>query len=376
MGMRFRIVTVLCVLALCAGAHANASTERELIRGAIAATGSVDPIDVTLVQLAIEHELDKITGRLGEGPPTVHRAHRLHVLLQKRYLREYDEVADGLSDIVDRRAYNCLSATLLYGLAAERLGFEAFILERPSHLRLRLRMGQRAIDIETTQRHGFDRQAREAAAADAADRTGIEETRTGGAHSEYRELPLEAAIGFGWLNRAWRELEGGRAIVAAEHASRALAHLGTSRETDVEELQKLFTRAFRAEYEQGRFDEALAIARLDASAFPETTTSRDRLLAAAAKVIEGAAEADEPARAESILDDTVLRLRGTHDAERIVRQTAPITAASAVRAGEFDRAARLAAKYRDVEPDPIEGARLVAWVEARRPHDTSPSPCP
>jgi hypothetical protein len=369
MGMHFRIVSVLCVLALCAGAQAAASTERELIRGAVAATGSVDPIDVTLVQLAIEHELDRIAGRLGDGPPTVHRAHRLHVLLQKRYLREYDEVADGLSDIVDRRAYNCLSATLLYGLAAQRLGFEAFVLERPSHLRLRLRTGERAIDIETTQRHGFDRQA-----AEATDRAGIEETRTGGVHSEYRELPLEAAIGFGWLNRAWRELEGGRAIVAAEHASRALEHLGPPRETDVEELQKLFTRAFRAEYEQGRFDEALAIARFDASAFPDTTTSRDRLLAAAAKVIEDAADAGEPARAESILDDTVLRLAGTHDAERIVRQTAPIAAASAVRSGEFDRAARLAARYRDVEPDPIEGARLVAWVEARRPSDASPCP--
>jgi hypothetical protein len=368
MGMRLRIVSVLCAVALCAGGRAAASSERELIRGAIAATGVSDPIDVTLVQAAIESELDRIAHKLGEGPASVHRAHRLHVLLQKRYLQAYDEVADGLSDIVDRRSYNCLSATLLYGLAARRLGFDAFVLERPGHLRLRLRAGERTIDVETTQRHGFDREkARPELAA-------IEETRTGEPRSDYRELPLEAAIGFGWLNRAWRELEAGRATEAAEHASLAVAHLGLERESDAEELQRLFTRAFRTEYEQGRFDAALAIARLDASSFPETTTSRDRLLAAAAKVIEHASEADQPSRAESILDDTVLRLRGTPDGERIVRQTAPIAAASAVRAGEFDRAARLAARYADVEPDPVEGARLVVWVESRRPHDAAPCP--
>ena len=369
MGARFRIVSVLCVLALSACAHAAAAPERELIRGAIAATGVTDPVDVTLVQAAIESELGRIADRLGDGPPTVHRAHRLHVLLQKRYLREYDAAADSLADIVDRRAYNCLSATLLYGLAARRLGFEAFVLERPSHLRPRLRAGSRAIDIETTHRHGFDRQAVEVLAP-----SGIDEARTGGERSEYRELPLEAAIGFGWLNRAWRELESGRATTAAEHASQALVHLGTRRETDDDEVQRLFTRAFRAEYEQGRFEEALAIARLDAAAFPETTTSRDRLLAAAAKVIEDASDADEPARAESILDDAVLRLAGTHDAQRIVRQTAPIVTASAVRTGEFDLAARLAERYAQAEPDPVEGSRLVAWVESRRPRDANPCP--
>jgi len=377
MGMRIRIATLFCVFSAWAGVCAAAPTERELIRAALAAAGTADPIDVTLAQIAIERELDRIEHRLGGGRPTVHRAHRLHELLQKRYLRQYEPTADGLAAILERGSYNCLSATLLYGLVSRRLGFEALVLERPSHLRLRLRGGTRTVDVETTQRYGFDPgPARQVPRAE-----GVEETRTGGIGpsraappaAAYRELPLEAAVGFAWLNRAWRELEAGRATAAAEHASRAAAQLAGMRGSDAEELQRLFARAFRGEYESGRFEDALAIARLDAGAFSEVTTSRDRLLAAAAKVIEEAADGDEPARAESILGDTASRVSGTRDAQRIVRQMAPIVAAAAVRTGEFERAARLAQRYAEAEPDPIEGARLVAWVESRRRDATTAS---
>jgi len=369
MGVRIRSVTLLCVLSIGVGVCAAAPTERELIRTALAASGEADPIEITLAQLAIEHELARIEHKLGGGRPTVHRAHRLHEMLQKRYLRQYEATADGLTAILERGSYNCLSATLLYGLAARRLGFEALVLERPSHLRLRLRAGARTVDVETTQRYGFDR----GSARLAPQGSGVEETRTGGIGpsraappaAAYREVPLEAAVVFAWLNRAWRELETGQATAAAEHAHRAAVYLAATSGSEAEELQRLFARAFRTQYEVGRFDDALAIARLDTEVFPGITTSRDRLLAAAAKVIEEASDDDDPARAETILDDVARRLDGTRDAERIVRQLAPLVAAAAVRGGEFERAARLAARYAEAEPDPIEGARLVDWVEAR-----------
>jgi len=307
----------------------------------------------------------------------VRRAHRLHELLQKRYLRRYEPTADGLRAIRERGAYNCLSATLLYGLAARRLGFEAFVLERPSHLRLRLRSGDQTVDVETTQRYGFDR----VSAWQGPQAPGAEEMRTGGIGpmraaplaNAYREVSLEAALGFARLNRAWREIEAGRATEAAEHARVAASHLPEPGGPDGEELQRLFARAFRAEYESGRFEEALVIARHDAAVFRDRTTSRDRLLAAAAKVIEDAADGGDPARAETILSDTAGRVSGTRDAERIVRQMAPIVAASAVRTADFERATRLAERYAEAEPDPIEGARLRAWVEARRSDATTES---
>ncbi len=367
--MRARIAIGLFVFSTLAGTGAAAASERELIRAALAASGASDPIDLTLGQVAVEHEIDRIVERIGLGRPSMRRARRLHELLQNRYLRAYDPAADGLVGILDHRSYNCLSATMLYGLSARRLGFEAQVLERPNHLRIRVSAGGRAADIETTQRYGFDvLRAPEWAVSGAAD-----ETRAGGgpqaespSTTGYRELPLEAAVGFAWMNRAWRDLEAGRPVAAAEHAAAAASQLAASGVADGDELQRLFARAFLVEYEAGRFENARAIARHDVSAFPDVTTSRDRLLAATVKVIEDACAGDDPARAEAVLTDTERLVRGTRDAERSVRQLAPVVVAAAVRVADFELAQNVARRYAEVEPDTIEAERLVSWVESRR----------
>ena len=51
--------------------------------------------------------------------------------------------------------------------------------------------------------------------------------------------------------------------------------------------------------------------------------------------------------------------------QRLQRAVAPLIAASAVRAGHFELARTMARRYADAEPDPVEAARLVEWVEHR-----------
>ena len=85
-------------------------------------------------------EIDAIAGKLDSADSSYRRARRLHRLIQKRYLLHYDAEADGIATILLDGRYNCLSATMLYGLAARAAGLDARVLEIPGHLLLRLRL--------------------------------------------------------------------------------------------------------------------------------------------------------------------------------------------------------------------------------------------
>jgi hypothetical protein len=124
-------------------------------------------------------------------------------------------------------------------------------------------------------------------------------------------------------------------------------------------------RAFRIDYEKGRFDSAYRIAEMDMQMFPGTTSGRDRLLAAATKRISAACDAGSPAGAEEILNRTDQTARSRGDQLRLDRGVCPQIAAAAVRVGDWDRAARMVARYTASEPDRVETLRLARWVASR-----------
>jgi hypothetical protein len=380
MSIRSRII-VLIGLLLAAQAPVSATPPQvcqdapleELVAGTLAA--SAEPVEALAPRVLAE--IDAIAGKLDSADSSYRRARRLHRLIQKRYLLHYDAEADGIATILLDGRYNCLSATMLYGLAARAAGLDARVLEIPGHLLLRLRLPGRVVDVETTERRGFDLARRgwspstgtilagAASASRPSDLPPLLHQARGG--PRYRELSLEETVGYVWLNTAWRALESGESVRAARCAMRARAHLPELGDDDG--LRRLLARAFRDEYEHGRFEDAYRIATIDVTLFPGLTTSRDRMLASAVKLIELECDRDRPAEAEEILDDVAAATGDPLGLSHLERRATPVIAAAAVRLGDWALARRAAERYAGVEPDPVEAARLRRWVEERSPRD-------
>jgi orotate phosphoribosyltransferase len=277
--------------------------------------------------------------------------------------------------ILDRGEYNCVSATLMYGIAARAFGLEMQVVETPRHIFLRLETEGREVDIESTSPTGFDftgdferfrryTMAYRYAAGDEMERRGPYE-RFERSDGILEPVSLERATGFLWHNTAERALARGDAVKAAESF---LAEYRTNPElaTRLDGFSTSLARAFRIEYEDGGFDNAYRIVEMELKIFPNRTTTRDRLLAAASKRIESACDRDDPAGAERVLDDAEDVLGIPSDLSRLEREVCPLIAAAAVRLGDWPRAQRLASRYVGSEPDPVEGARFLAWVESRK----------
>jgi hypothetical protein len=354
---------------------ASADTGARLVAEALRAAGVVDPVERIEKQRDVRDALDRLVMKMGEGRPTYRRAARLHRLLHRDYFRQYRQYADGLDDVVASGEFNCLSATLFYGLAARELGFDVLVLEQPGHLLLGLSVAGRRVDVETTTPGGFDRPrdvteltgdwASMFRGIPGLENTGTADGSEGHVANPYLELSLESTLGFAWLNTAWRTLETGRSLDAARgvvESTRFLADL-SSQEGSV---RRLLSRAFRTEYESGRFDDAYRIAAIEAELFPATTTSLDRLLAAAVKRVEDLCDVDAPIEAATVVEDIRRIVAPGRVLTRFERRAWPIVTAAAVRLADWRLATRAAENYANVEPDAVEARRVLDWVARRR----------
>jgi len=356
-------------------AHLDATAEVRLVAQALTAAGIDDPFDRADERRKVYRAIDEAVSAMGDGRPTYRRAARLHRVLHRDHFRQYREDADGLHDVVANGDFNCLSATLFYGLVARELGYDVVVLEFPGHLLLGLEIDGRRIEVETTTPRGFDRPR------DGDDRSpdGANVFRgiPGFGHpdasddsadpdaSTYWEVSLEQALGFAWLNAAWRSLEAGECMKAAKGvvaASRLLPDLSTQEEN----TRRLLSRASRCEYESGSFDDAYRIAAIETDLLPATTTSRDRLLAAAIKRVEDMCDLDAAPRAATVVDEVTRIMISGRDVARFERRAWPIVTAAAVRLADWPLAEHAANRYASVEPDPVEARRVVAWVNHRR----------
>ena len=322
--------------------------------------------DHAAIRDALVREIETIAARFGPGRPTYRRARRMHELIHERDLKHYDANVDGLHRLLDDGSFNCLSATLFEGLVAEALGYEASIVQYPGHVLLRLRFGQRVVDVESTSPAGFDVRLRRGFIPILPNGTpGLVTTPWSDGNPEPFGLSIEEAIGFVWLNRAHRELDRGEAMAAAGSVVEAGRFLPDLTER-VEGIRLILAHAFRHEYDAARFDNAFAIASIEMDLIPESVSSRDRVLAATVKRIQAASESDDPRLALDLLDATGALVPVSDDVARLERRATPSIVVAAVRIGDWDLARSVAARYAAAEPDPIEYARLVAWVDLRQ----------
>jgi hypothetical protein len=347
-------------------------TGTRLVVEALQAVGVVDASERLERQREVRRALDRVVSGMGQGRPTYRRAARLHRLLHREFFLHYREDADGLDQIARAGEFNCLSATLFYGLAARELGYEVEVLESPGHVRLGLEIRGRRIDVETTSPRGFDRRRR---ASNRSRETtdmlhgvpGVATAATvaGARAGSYTEFPLESAVGFAWLNTAWRALEAGDSSDAARRVLESRRFL-PDLSTQEDRVRRLLSRAFRTDYESGRFESAYRIAAVEVGLFPTTTTARDRLLAAAVKRVEDLCDADTPGLAEAVVADVRRVVVSGLDLTRFERRAWPLVTAAAVRHSDWGLARRAAENYAEVEPDSVEARRVVDWVARRR----------
>jgi hypothetical protein len=316
---------------------------------------------------------DEAAERFGTVRSPARRARGLHKFLHDRVFLQYRDDADGVDDVLARGDFNCVSSTLLEGLVASSLGLKPKIVSGSRHVFLRLDLPERAVDVETTYRDGFDARGNAAAAdrflvadglqsSDAIALRGARERIEHG--GDHRPVPLASGAAFVWYNAAERALARGEGRVAALHLlTGETLYPGIA--TGGESLQAQLGRAFRLDYDAARFDDAYASAAIGVKLGPTVVSARDRLIAAAAQRIEGLLDRGDVEVAEDILVD----LRGLlgDGADRFERHMLPLVVAAAVRVGDWERADCLSDRFASVELDPVEARRLKVWVRGRHP---------
>lgn len=134
---------------------------------------AIDPTDAALVASGIENAADLRAARarfeslaapllesLAELSDPRERGRQLLALLHQKggLLGEYDARATTLAEILERRRYNCVSASVLYNLLAERVHLSTSAQLLPTHARTLLQLpdAPRPIVVETTSPLGFD----------------------------------------------------------------------------------------------------------------------------------------------------------------------------------------------------------------------------
>ena len=342
--------------------------DHDLLRDVLRASGIVDAEDLARYERSFETMAAQLSVGVGGRQSSYRLARRLHEVLHRKVLRHYDDKADGMDAVLDRGDFNCLSASLLYGILGRAIGLDVKVAEIPRHVYVQVRVDGRRVIVETTSRKGFDlRPPLDAVVSSSGMGYGSNAASpvTAVGYGLGTEVELERAVGFLWHNAGRRALERGDTLLAAR------SFLQESRHRPLEEgrsetLAALLARAFRMEYEVGNFEVAYRVAEIGMRIFPGQTTARDRLLAAALKRIEAASEADEVEAAEAMLNETAFAAGELLDVRRLQRGACPVIMAAAVRLGDWDRAERMVRQLQDSEPDKAESRRLAKWVTRRR----------
>jgi len=257
-----------------------ASRSADPLLSAVIVGGPRDPAELD----AMTRSLDGAIRALLQGPPALpdDPAARASAVLERLFsspsgqplLRQYDADATTLHDVVATGRFNCVSATMLYILAARRVGIDARPVLLPSHARALVMIGGKSFVVETTTAHGFDPPA--SVSREALDRA---RPKGLGAHVDLyadergTEVDWSALLGIAYGNLGIMAQARGDTALAAALLARELtltppAQAPLVKAQQASLLTELATRALR----EGHFADALALAlRADAAA-PDART--------------------------------------------------------------------------------------------------------
>jgi len=139
------------------GAEAEPLPPRSLAEAALLASGlAPDRLPSYLARLeALVAAALANPGLAADAAPAA-RGEALLAFLHERALRRYEADATGLDQLLDSGRYNCVSSALLYAIAGRAAGLSVLAVRTPDHAFCLLEAPDRDIDVETTNRYGFD----------------------------------------------------------------------------------------------------------------------------------------------------------------------------------------------------------------------------
>jgi len=136
---------------------AKPRVDRDLMQLALVASGYDEPAARERARLAVEAKLAPIIAEVEAAKDVESRPALLLSALHRRWLTRYDARASTMVELLDNGVYNCLSAAIIYNIAAHRLGVtvEGEIL--PTHARSVVELaGGRRVIVEATSPRGFN----------------------------------------------------------------------------------------------------------------------------------------------------------------------------------------------------------------------------
>lgn len=346
-----------------------------LIEAALIASGVTDPEGLASYEARIEAIVDGAVSRVGDGRD-LRRGRRLLEELHGSVLERYEASSDRFTDLVDGGSYNCVSATLLYIIAARQAGLRVAAAETPLHVFALIEDGDRQIEVETTTPEGYDVHrdlpefsrfvlANKYATEEEIAQRGIESL-----YDDFRRLTKPVAperiIAFLYHNAGLRALRAGASTEAAGLLVKA-ARIYPDLAYRSEDLRLTLAWAIREQYDSGRFEEAYRLSGVAMVHFPDRTTVRDRFVVVAARLIEEAAREGNLAEAEGLEAESLELLSDEDSRRRLEAFTAQALVRAAVTAGEWPMARKRAARFAEVTDDPEEAQRLDRWLKTRDP---------
>ncbi len=90
------------------------------------------------------------------GYDRIPSAEKLFLYLHTSWLKDYQLKATTLFDILDRKEYNCVSATVLYNLLCDEVGLSTEAFETPTHVYTIFTNITRQVMVENTTSMGFN----------------------------------------------------------------------------------------------------------------------------------------------------------------------------------------------------------------------------
>jgi tetratricopeptide (TPR) repeat protein len=276
-------------------------TEAALLIG-----GARDPNEVTALAKALDAIVDGIVREL-PGEPTARARRLLEALFTtptgSPLLQQYAADATTLYGAVTTGRFNCVSATTLYVLAAQRAGLEVRPVLLPSHARAAIVIGGRRFVVETTTPNGFD--APPSVSREAQDRArpkGPRQRVDLYADEKGTEVDWNALLAVTYGNLAIFAQDRGDTVLAASLLARegALTPPAQAPFVQMQQLSLLTELATRA-LNAGRRSEALALARRAEEVAPDASSKRlgDQNIAA---IATQQLMAEEPTMSDAALE--------------------------------------------------------------------------
>ncbi len=107
-----------------------------------------------------EERMQEIIGELGQALEGVTdpyaRGNRILEFMHSRLLRQYLEPQARLDTLLQSGEFNCVSSAVLYMILARQEGLDVEGVSTPDHAFCTVDLGDRVIDVETTNTYGFD----------------------------------------------------------------------------------------------------------------------------------------------------------------------------------------------------------------------------